>query len=168
MCMFRCSKFLHAWLFLFVYLLFVSYGRRLVGLCILLNWLTERNCSMFRDVQKKKRDKKKHGMTPFPGSFAQRSNLTALGSLTRRSNPQWLSSYLFIKNLSIDHERLLQGNISYGLRKQLLHDNCWHRTRILSTENKTARPKIWYMTQSVIQSTWKKQRNGSRNKCELF
>jgi len=138
---FRCSKFVRVWLFLFAYCLFISYGRHLVELCVLLNWLTERNCLTFSDV-KQKETRKKTGDAPISRKFCTKRQLTALGSLTRRSSPQWLCLHLFIKNLSIDHERFLQGNISYGSRKQLLYDVCWHSTRILSTDKRTIHPKI--------------------------
>jgi len=39
-------------------MLFISYRRRLVGLCVLQNWFTERNCLIFSDVSQKEARKK--------------------------------------------------------------------------------------------------------------
>lgn len=84
-------------------------ARRLVGLCVLLNWFTERNCLIFSDVQQKRQEKTRD--VPISSKFRIKTQITALGSLTRSCSPQWLSLHLFIKNLSIDHERFLHGNI---------------------------------------------------------
>jgi len=62
--------------YLSVYLLFVSCRRRLVGLCILLNWLTERNCLIFRDVQKKKRQEKTQNV-PISRKFCTKRQLSS-------------------------------------------------------------------------------------------
>jgi len=76
MCLFRCTKFLHLRLFLFVYLLFVSYRRRIAGLRILLNWLIERNCLIFRDVQKKMRQEKTRDV-PISRKFCTKRQLNS-------------------------------------------------------------------------------------------
>jgi hypothetical protein len=95
-CLFRYSRFLRVCLFFFVYFFFISYRRRILGLLCSTELTCRKNCLRFSDVGQERQGKTRD--VPISRKSCTKRQLTALRSLTRGRNPQWLSLHLFVKN----------------------------------------------------------------------